>query len=131
MEPARTIVPVPSFVKANAPLIAPLTVKSVAAVPSLATVKTLVVLNAILADILAPLLPVVVLTVKFPASVNMPVVPVIEAPVGPISIIRPVGPRLGPKLNAPRSRTLPALTVKLALLATAVIVEEREKWNSE
>jgi len=69
---------------------------------------------------LAPLLPAVEFTVTFPPSVNVPV-PVIDAPVEPISIVTLVGE---PRLKVERASVLPAFTVSAPLtvsLAARVI----------
>ena len=82
LAPDKTIVPAPAFTNPYDPLMMPLTVRSVADVPSFATVKVRAAPKATGQDMVAPLLPVpAFVTVIFPPKVINPD-PVMEEPAG-------------------------------------------------
>ena len=109
--PDSSICPAPAFVIPNkAPLITPLIVKSLAEVPSSATVTVLVAPKATGQEMVAPEAPPALsVTDMFPPSVNTPD-PVIDEPVtAPPSRDTLVG---DPNVKAPNANVVLLLTVK-------------------
>ena len=111
LAPDKTMVPGPVFTVPYDPLIIPLTVKSVADVPSFATVKVRAAPNATGQDMVAPLLPVPAFeTVTFPPKVNKPD-PMMEEPAGAPQY-KPTAEGVD-SVNPPFASVTPALTVRI------------------